>query len=545
MKNSTLSTLDSNECAFSRYLALFLLSFFAFCVALGWLNQMAPVGGVSRQLAFPIALIGAVVSSVALGGIRKGVLPPLLCLIALGALLYISSWFLDLSWDGLMYHQRAVIALLKGANFLSAAEPTGYIWVDTYAKATWFYGATLVSWFGRTELGASYHFVLGGAAAAYLYGFCREVGRGRMLSLIVALVAFFNPVALVQFFSYYNDAALGAFGILLFLSAMLVVRENRLQDRVIFVASAVFAVNVKASGIILVGAAFLYLGLAVLLQTRSFIPVIRKVGLPFAVFCVLGIGVFGFSPYVQNLKNDRHILYPLMGEKAVDIISDNSPFGFPQNNRFHNLFLSLFSKSEDLLIAVSKAEPTLKVPGQVSKREVLEFWRTDLRIGGFGPLFSLALVLTLLSFCVLRLNWKVAGPLTFMIFMAVVVNPHSWWARYSPIIWMFPLIPIISMREFRFKLAWLAPALLVLAMATNIGLLLWSWIHVHAPTNAYLKAAGQSLKGKKLKIYQGIFVTDLLIERLGMEYEKVDKEYYEKNKGRFVDLNIGISYERD
>ncbi|MFP3334492.1 hypothetical protein SB761_27760, partial [Pseudomonas sp. SIMBA_064] len=87
--------------------------------------------------------------------------------------------------------------------------------------------------------------------------------------------------------------------------------------------------------------------------------------------------------------------------------------------------------------------------------------------------------------------------------------------------------------------------LLVLAMATNIGMLLWNWIHVHPPTNAYLKGVAQSLQGKKLKIYQGIFASDLLIESLGMEYEKVDKEYYEKNKGKFFDLIVGISYERD
>lgn len=545
MKTNSKQFLTTDECALTFYLAIFFLFFFAWCTALGWVNQVTPVASWSRLMAFPMAVIGSMAVALAVSGTRKDAAPPLAGLLVLAGLLYASSWFMDLSWDGLGYHQRAVIAILKGVSFLSTAEPVGDLWVDNYAKATWFYGATLISWFGRTEFGASYHFVLAAAALFYMYGFCREVGRGRVLSSIVVIIAFCNPVTLAQWFTYYNDAALGSLGILLIFSAILVAREDRRLDRVVFVASAVLAVNVKASGIILVGAAFLYLGLAVLWQSQSFLTSLRKIGLPLTLFCGLGIGVLGYSPYIQNLSQGRHIFYPLMGVNSADIMTENSPHGFPEKNRFHALFLSVFSKSEDLLAAVSEEVPTLKIPGRVSVNEITEFWRTDLRIGGFGPLYSLVFVLGLLSFLALRLDWRVAGPLTFMVVVGVAVNPYAWWARYSPILWIFPLIPLITMRGARFRMGTLVPALLVLAMAVNIGMLLWSWARVHPPTNFYLKGVAQSMEGKTLKIYQGRFASDLLIESLGFKYEKVSKEYYERNKGKFVDLIIGISYERD
>lgn len=544
MKKSTPSLLNSNECVFFRYLSLFLLLFFAYCVVLGWLNQVTPVEFWTRRLAAPIALIASVASAVALCGIGKRVVPPLVGLLVLALLLYVSTLSLDFSWDGLAYHQRAVIALLKGADFLSVAEPTGDLWVDNYAKATWFYGATLVSWFGFPEVGASYHFVLGGAAASYLYFFCRWAGRGRILALLLAAIAFLNPVFIAQWFTYYSDAALGAFGILLFLATVLVVRENRLVDRVIFLVSAVLVVNVKASGVILAGAAFLYFGIAILVQTRSPLIAIKKVGAPFAAFLVLAVGVLGYSPYIQNLTHGRHIFYPLMGENSADIMTANSPYGFMQKNRINTLFLSVFSRSEDLLAATSTKTPTLKVPGRIYKGEIEEFWRVDVRIGGFGPLYSLAFILGLMSFLVLRLDWKVAGGLTFMVIVAVAVNPYSWWARYSPILWLFPIIPLIGMRGARFKLALLAPVLLVLAMAINIGMLIKNWLTVYPPLNAHVKHTAQSLQGEKLRVYQGPFASDMLLDRLGLHYEKVDRQYYENNKEKFSSLATGIEFEK-
>jgi len=538
-------SLHSEECAVASYLALFFLSFFAFCVALGWLNQSTPMAFWSRQLAFPMAVIGAVVVAVVVNGARKNVVLPLLGLLVLGGLLYISSWFLDLSWDGLAYPQRAIIALLKGVNFLSVDRPTGDLWVDNYTKATWYYGATLVSWFGRTESGASYHFVLGAAAVFYLYGFCRESGRGRLLSSILTIIAFCNPVTLVQWFTYYNDAALGSLGILIFLSAILTVRQSRLSDRVVFVASTVLAVNVKASGIILVGAAFLYLGLALLWQTRSVSSTFRKVGVPFAVFCALGIGVLGYSPYVQNLVHDRHIFYPLVGEGKADIMTSNSPYGFPEKNRFHTLFLSIFSKSEDMVASMRTRAPSLKIPGVVYPGESAEFWRTDTRIGGFGPLYSLALVLGLLSLLVLHVDWKIVGPLGFLIVVAVVVNPYAWWARYSPILWLLPIVPLIGMKGARFRFGYLIPLCTVLAMAINIVLVMQTWIQTYVVADANVKRAALALQGKKLKVYQSYFASDMLIERLGLKFEAVDKKYYELNKDKFIDLTTGISYERD
>lgn len=545
MKNQNLHNIETDERAFFRYLTLFFLSFFALCVAMGWLNQLAPVSFWSRRLALPIALIGAVALTMVLCRTQKRILTPVVGMLLFALLMYVSSRYLDFSWDGLAYHQRAVIALLKGANFLSVAEPTGDIWVDNYAKATWFYGATLVSWFGRSEFGSSYHFILSSAAASYLYLFCRWLGRGRVLSTALALIAFFNPVTIAQWFTYYNDAAIGALGLLLFLSAVMLAHENRLSDQVVFLVSAILVVNVKASGVILAGTAFLYLGIATLAQSRNLLISAKKVGVQFAVFLVLGMGGLGYSPYVQNMVHERHVFYPLAGERVVDIITPNAPYGFPQQNRFYNLFLSLFSKSADMVAADIEKKPSLKVPGIIYEGEIDEFWKADVRIGGFGPLYSLAFVLSLLAGMVLRIDWKIAGPLFFMIGLAIIINPYSWWARYNPTIWILPLIPIITMRGARIGIGLAVPLLVVVVMAINAGLLVRKWVELYPLVNHQVRAAAQVLHGKKLKIYQGPFASDLLIERLGLTGEVVDGGYYKNNKENFILLTTGIEYERE
>lgn len=82
-------------------------------------------------------------------------------------------------------------------------------------------------------------------------------------------------------------------------------------------------------------------------------------------------------------------------------------------------------------------------------------------------------------------------------------------------------------------------------MAINIVLVMQTWIQTYVVADANVKRAALALQGKKLKVYQSYFASDMLIERLGLKFEAVDKKYYELNKDKFIDLTTGISYERD
>lgn len=459
--------------------------------------------------------------------------------------LYISGLYLDFSWDGLAYHQRAIYAILKGESFLANDAPTTNIWVNHYTKGTWFYAATIISWFGRPEFGTSYHLILPAAAATYLYRFCRLSSRGRVLSGLLALISFFNPVTLAQWFTYYNDAPLGALGVLLFLSAALMTRERRRIDVFVFTASAILAINIKASGVIPVASAFLYLAVVGLWRTRSVWATVKHLVVPFAIFCVMGIGVLGYSPYVQNLVHHRHIFYPLAGEKAVDIITANAPYGFTRQNRFHNLFLSVFSKSEDLSLTRNQGTPTLKIPGTMEESELKEFLKADPRISGFGPLYSLMLLAAALMFLAVRMNWSVCGPLLFMVGTAIVVNPHSWWARYTPFMWLLPLIPIIGIASIRSRLAALLSSVVVVAAIVNVGAIMWTWFEYYPAVNKMVQNRAAAQRHRILKVYTGPFATEMQMKSLGLKYELVGKNYYESHKEKFFMMATGIEYEME
>jgi hypothetical protein len=83
-----------------------------------------------------------------------------------------------------------------------------------------------------------------------------------------------------------------------------------------------------------------------------------------------------------------------------------------------------------------------------SKSDTGVFVYTDVRVGGFGPLFSGICLLTLIIIILITYychkNYITVNNyilfLCFLIFLTVIINPESWWARYVPQLWLIPLL---------------------------------------------------------------------------------------------------------
>jgi hypothetical protein len=164
--------------------------------------------------------------------------------------------------------------------------------------------------------------------------------------------------------------------------------------------------------------------------------------------------------------------------------------------RFEKLFTSLFSKSEVLFFSPPKFSQ-FKLPFTLSMSELRVFWAPDVRTGGFGPLFSGALVMSLAILFIA--TWKYRGVLKDSVGVLVLAglaivsgfpNPEMWWARYAPQFWALPsLVGLVGIcAGAGARLSWIA-VLLFLTLTVNdlsIGL-----VSLKAARDADQAIAGQ------------------------------------------------------
>ena len=97
---------------------------------------------------------------------------------------------------------------------------------------------------------------------------------------------------------------------------------------------------------------------------------------------------------VQNLLGFGNPFYPSLGSDgrfALErLVSPQRPDGMQERSRGTRLVLSTFARSDG-----SSEPPRLKLPWSVDRSELDAFVHPDVRSGGFGPLFALALVAAL------------------------------------------------------------------------------------------------------------------------------------------------------
>jgi hypothetical protein len=365
----------------------------------------------------------------------------------------------DFSYDGQRYHQQAVQALAGGWNPLRDAPVQGgnALWINGYAKGPWTWSAAWLDATGSIELGKSLHLWLAGSAGLLAYGALRRLSAvPPAAALALALLAAANPVLLYQWPTHMNDSLIGSLLLVLASQAVrLALSPPTAGDRPMAWLTAGLALallpTVKASGL-----AYALLACAAAWATAL---AWRRAGLARAVVklaafsLVPAVLLLGWNPYVTNTVRHGHPFYPLGGAGEVDIITGNSPTGLQAENRLTQWLGSVFSESHSDLGATDKPALRPKWPGVVSGEELALFVsKTDMRIGGFGPWFSLGLVLALGSAAVaiaavvrarggtLRGGLAPSAALPVVIVALTLAFPEPWWARYVPQMHLLPLV---------------------------------------------------------------------------------------------------------
>ncbi|QQL50104.1 hypothetical protein [Mucilaginibacter ginkgonis] len=436
---------------FAFLLAFFFINLVGVMLALSALSFA--VGISISPVHFPLSIIIALVTNYFLSARYYFVkdnavfLRSVLLIVGLSIVSFlIAGYFFDSSIDGQTYHQNTIIQLKNGWNPFHQELPADMqfsIWLNHYGKGAEIPQAVVYAFFNKIETGKATNFFLFLGAFFLTVSLLFKFNRFTTFKVyLLAAILTFNPVILVQLLSYCIDSHLALMLQCLFLLGCFLLIDKDKFKLWLLPAVIIIALNIKFTAIIFVGV--LVIGILVTLLYRKDVAQFKKVFITAALATFAAIAVVGYNPYVTNTVDHKNPFYPLAGKGKIDIMTRNSPMGFPKNNRFHNLFTSLFSRTANMLLPQTD-QPQLKVPFTFKMQEMRFSYEEDIRIGGFGVLFSGIIILSLILaiFTIRQLSKPTRALLAFMIgtiLVSVFIFEYSWWARYAPQIWFLPII---------------------------------------------------------------------------------------------------------
>jgi len=404
-------------------------------------------------------------------------------LIGLGLALSVSSVLagaiIDTSIDGQDYHFFAIQALAEGWNPVYELAPTiavsdgvqAPIWVDHYPIASWTVMATEMAAGLPLEMAKGLAIAMMLAAALVTAGALMKLGLQIWLSLAVGAIAAGNPVTLMQLFTRMNDGVMASCLLIVIVLAVLAIAHRNRAAFWAILPIMIFALNLKFSAIPIFVAVCACICAAVYF-TEGFRPAARQAAL-LAGAGLIGIFVIGFAPYANNVLNNGHPFYPIMGpDDTRDIMLINTPERIEAAGPFWAFWLSLFSDTMQGYVT----QPALKVPFTVSLEELRAAGGPDTRIAGFGPFFSgaflVSVVLAAIAILKHRDNPKVRaavlGGVTMLAF--TLIFPENWWARYVPQLWLLPIAAALAALWTHQKALHYGALALLGVMSVNAGL---------------------------------------------------------------------------
>lgn len=426
--------------------------------------------------------------------------------------IFIAGYFYDLSFDGQEYHQEAVYQLSHNHwNPFYETLPDSVnqaIWVNHYPKQSETSAAVIYALTGRIETGKAANLMLLIASCCLTFAFLKQHTSLNPLKVICLSALFaFNPIAVHQALTYLVDGQMASLLLCLLITCMWLYHDAGRYKLLLFAFIIIACINIKLTAIAFTGIFIIFLLMLLLFRKQR--KAFWRVFIVAAVSTITAVVVVGFNPYVINTVQYHNVFYPLMGKHPVDIMTRNSPVGFPQKNRFEKMFITIFSHTDNIDMQLRDREPQLKIPFTFNKLDIKSLAYPDNRIGGFGPLFSGIFLLTLF-FLILLLVYRRKDLLSsylagFMLMLgfSVVILEEAWWARYVPQFWFIPLLMLILMEAFDKK--WIV----TLKNATYIIMLINISLSIYMVTQTnILKTAEINYQLKQFKALNEPIVID-------------------------------------
>ena len=430
----------------------------------------------------------------------------------------------DTTSDGNTYHKLAIGSMKNGWNpdymssedfkkekgnaFDPGEDNMNTFWIDHYAKGTEIFGAVIYAFTSNIETAKIYTvlimYSLFGLSLGYL---SKRIGL--ISSIIISLLLVINPITIVQMNNLYVDAALGL-TIIMIIYCLNIQNEDykymsKRETLFILAASIIWSINIKFTGLVyaaIICATFYVYILIKKYKTgkEDFISELKLQTIFYIVTLIISFMVVGYSSYVLNLVHNGNPLYPLYGDEAVQNIGvKEAPKSFQSKNRIETFLISIFSKGENVSaswVTENVVEPKLKIPFTFSKEEIKNYTIPDIRMGGFGPLFSGAFIIMVgvMIFILVKLiknkEYKKVIPLILLLGVIAVIMllfDGNYWARYIAFIYVLPIIALIYLLKNKDdKIKFAIGIILAIVMTINSGMVLYANTQGIKASNKYI-----------------------------------------------------------
>ena len=445
----------------------------------------------------PVALICALAASDWLGR-REGlrgflrIALPLASLSILAVSLLLSGMFLDMSWDGLWYHQTAIYQMAHGWNPirdpLHSFPPGLQDSLSFYSKGPWYVSLALFQFSPHIEWAKPAPWMSMAAMFFAVLAALLDLGLRRGPAWVIAALVALNPVVVFELATYLVDGLLASY-LACYIAAMArYIRRPSPVVLAVLVASTILCANTKFSGLVYLCFFAAAGGVYLLLRNRRLLP---RYAAMMAAAVLVATSLFGFNPYVTNTVHRGHPFYPWFGTAAYPSYEQrgqdpNEKYETPKNlvgrNRLVRFAYSLFGRPGAQPF-FEGPDARLMWPFDVRWRDFEIFYFHDVRIGGFGPLFSGAFLIAcaLLVAALLRPGMPREVVILFAstIIVTLLGGVHLWWARYGPQLWWLPILAFAAglavpgWRVVRWSAWGLAILLLVNAVAIETRHFVW------------------------------------------------------------------------
>lgn len=470
----------------------------------------------------------------------------------------------DMTWDPIMYHKLAVYALGNGWDPLrgsvevwqrsnEAFEPTGSIWIDHYPKGIYYIAAALYTAFGNIEAGKAYTLILMIASAFILYTtLAKKLPRIR--SFIVTTLTVCNPITCVQMLSFYNDAFLMLSILVLLIGLTGTVVKNGAPPPRLCIAligcGFILCSGTKFTGFAYAGAfslSFHMFHFARTVLKKQDAAILARLSMLFATTILISFAIVGSTSYLMNIIDHGNPFYPLAGSNTVDIVTNNEPPGYSEMNNIDKLFHSYFGVvSNDHSIDNLNNAPRSRPPFLFTATELDEFSVPDVRIGGFGVLYSGILVIQLVILALtIPLMYRTQKRL-LMSFTCFAVPAlallfgvsESWWARYSMYQYLFNAYALIfillctkELDGVKRLISRIAAVVFSILLFINTGLVAYTnirnTIEVDSVTKMHIdnmKQANSEGRNIQVKLLEGVPGMIYILADNGIDFELVDDD---------------------
>lgn len=401
----------------------------------------------------------------------------IIALIIFAGVTYIEGKVYDSTADGNTYHKLAIGCMKNGWNpcyesclyfneekgntFDVSNENVNVNWVDHYAKATEIFAAVIYGFTNNIECGKGYTLLLmyGVFGIIFTYLF-EDKKRSLLTSLIIPFLLVFNAITIVQIFNYYVDGALMLSLLLLLFECIIESEKNvkhRAENFIILAFSIVLCINIKFTGVVFAAlfcfAFYVFWIINGFKETKEIgLKKLKEYTVFYSIVVSISLLIVGFSSYAKNFIDHGHPLYPLYGEGHVqNMVLMEQPKSFNDKSNIEIFLISIFSKGENVSPSYSEnnVQPKLKIPFAILDGEINNYSIPDIRVGGFGPLFSVVFIVSIVGTIYMIIdfikNKKYQLLIPYLIILGIItflllLLDGNYWARYIPYFYAIPIL---------------------------------------------------------------------------------------------------------